>query len=271
MMTPSLTSASSTSSSQLSIQASKNGIPATPTGFNEFFFVLSASSPCDATLTPISPLKKGDIPDALLHLLPQPSNSLLDVVSITRLSGSLQLPSPGANLAPILRTEPISHHTHDASKKTPKGIRPLPPIPILLRDSTAAVPMSLAVTEPSNIPTSSRVEITSTLLPSKLPVSSSTHTHTLKPRYQPNSAHVSDPRSKVTHSHRSPVPNFASALRLRLRKRGRTDVVTPPSRVPLTPLSGHARGRNSPFPAPIQSDFAPRSVPGSKGTPYSYF
>jgi hypothetical protein len=266
MMTPSLLSASSTLLSPSLISSSKNDFPASPC--TEFFFVLSASSPCDAaTSTPISPVKKGDIPDALLHLLPRRSHSILDVVSVAALSGSLKHPAPRENLALVLRQQPVPNHGGDASTRTPGKTRPLPSIPILLRDSTAAVPMEHAFTEPGQTPTSSRVEATSVPFTPK-PPASPIHTRVLAPLRRPDSSRIFDPVSKVTYSQSGPLPHFAAAVRYRVRRRGRTNVVIPPSRVP--PVKDTS-GRSSPFPAPIQSDFAPLSIPGSERTPYGYF
>ncbi|XP_006457036.1 hypothetical protein AGABI2DRAFT_122910 [Agaricus bisporus var. bisporus H97] len=243
--------------------ASRSQTLGTFADFNEFFFVLSASSPYDATFTPISPLKAGDIPEALSHLLPLPSNSLLDVINITGQSESLEH-QPTADNSTSTQTVSVSLHTLVASKKTPKTIRPLPSRPISLHNTSAATMSPDFGAQQSNIPTSPFAEINPISSPPKVPALSA---QTLTSKSQPQHA--------TMYTRGFPTPHFALAKRRRSRQCGWTAVRGSPSwatwPVSPTPSSRRTRGRNSPFPAPIQYDFAPSSIPGSEGTPYCYF
>ncbi|KAF5350121.1 hypothetical protein D9756_009215 [Leucocoprinus leucothites] len=233
-----------------------------------FFFVLSATSPISPSMsetgfTPVSPLKPSDIPEALANLLPQPSNSLLKVINVAQ-SGSFpekqgertHQPSNAEFVVQVKERplpEPPGAPTSSSSpRRTPSSSRPDQP---QLRDCSAAVPMSLALMDPLNLPGSSIAEVSSSL------------------RRLPDPTGVHDPPTRVTYHESipsSPTPHSPSLLRPRVREARSMDVVSStPKGIQST--RGHVRGRSSPFPIPIQFDFAPASVLGSTTTPYSYF
>ncbi|KAJ3572000.1 hypothetical protein NP233_g3373 [Leucocoprinus birnbaumii] len=229
-----------------------------------FFFVLSATSPIspsEAVFTPISPLKPGDIPDALADLLPQPSNSLLEVINVAKL-GSFPGKTSERGRSPAVENEaslaPLNKKTITLkSSVSPRSTSPSNrPSQLQLRNSTAAVPMSGAIRALPQIPGSSTVEVSSSPLGQR----------------RPDPLEIRDPQMRVTYhpTSSSPTPHAPSALRPRTREAQSMDVVSVTPKV-IDPVRGHVRGVSSPFPLPIAFNFAPPSVPGSARTPYSYF
>ncbi|KAF9444617.1 hypothetical protein P691DRAFT_778142 [Macrolepiota fuliginosa MF-IS2] len=229
------------------------------------FFGFSATSPLtpsntETELSPISPLKPGDIPEALAHLLPKTANSLLRVINVTQsaVSPSDQRREPhslGTNhrVLPVVPA-PLAH-----ARPLPKPPKPQPGM-LHLRDSSAAVAIFI---EPSDLPVSSTAEIAPVPLPS---VSSSTTTSYApeKRRADPDISHNSQIR--VTYPSIVPSPR-ASGFRAPIRGARSMDIRTPS----LAQIArGHVRGASSPLPLPILFSFAPPSIPGSTETPYSY-
>ncbi|KXN92632.1 hypothetical protein AN958_02297, partial [Leucoagaricus sp. SymC.cos] len=247
-----------------------------------FFFVLSASSPISPShsetgFTPISPMKPGDIPEALSYLLPQPSNSLLEVISVTQ-SGSFP--------TTVAESKEVSNRGRSLSKAEPANVaatselatlttkRPSSrsrsrtrPGQLQLRGSDVPVPNSQVVINPSSLPVSSVAEITA---------SSPSH-----PKHRPNPIQTHNSQSRITYPSR-PLPQIparttrtppTTVLRPRVREARSMEGLSSSSPKGLSGSAsrGHVRGLSSPFPLPIQFDFAPSSVLGSATTPYSYF
>lgn len=247
-------------------ETTDTSVQATP-----FFFVLSASSPLtpsdsETGLTPISPFK-GDIPEALSYLLPQPSNSLLEVINVTQsarspMHQSLEYQHPPSTPHPEGSSDPSSSPRTRSGSNTSGSMSKRRPSMLHFRDSTAAVPISQAFIEQPNPPASSVAEVA--------PVPPLLSLLADQPSRQRDQIVVYDTQSRITYPSASSSPHSASPLRPRPREARSMEVRSPTARQPQT-AGGHIRGRSSPFPLPIQFSFAPSSIPGSATTPYSYF